>query len=221
MFSPKTKKAINFALSIIKILDIENHDRLKLLFENSSEEDVKRMLCNPLELYFTPKKEPSKQLMMSIIKKYKIILSEKFIMPSMQKNKNNKNIPISNKTILCLPTYIRRNQQTHLDSKSADNSNVRNMLGNVAGDSRKGSLNDTQIITLVTQGGYDITKELMSVGSNDLEAKREFKKKLQEEGHASLDGITNKSSNKRGLIYMDRSLKVMGFDTDLISPPLK
>ena len=100
MFSPKTKKAINFALSIIKILDIENHDRLKLLFENSSEEDVKRMLCNPLELYFTPKKEPSKQLMMSIIKKYKIILSEKFIMPSSQKNKNNKNIPISNKTIL-------------------------------------------------------------------------------------------------------------------------
>lgn len=220
---PLVTKAINFTLRILLMLSKENHDRVKdIIYSFDKQEDLIHFLTEPIELYFRPKQEPTKALMRRIIKDEKIIIDERFGFHQLYDDAKNV-VKVKARKALCLLGRVRRNQQTTMDGKMAKDNDVRNYLGQVAGDSKKGSLNDTQICTILGHTGpnSDILKELMSVGSNDLEAKKEFNKIIAREGEASLSDIPNASGNKSSLNYMDQMLKVCGYDSNLINPIIR
>ena len=215
--------AVNETLRVIKMFNSpENLDRIQSEMENcKNEEELEEYLCEELTLYMKPFNEISKTVIDKIVKAERIILTEHIATPHVFKDENGNGI-VSRKKHLILPLPIRSNQQRSFkEGSSASNDDQRNSANQFSGDAKKGTMSDTEIVTITSQGGDNVLKELLGVTSHDSVAYKEARAEIIRNGEASLKNLTNESSNKGSLLMMDQIMKHLGFDTDLIETPEK
>lgn len=220
---PKLQFAADRAVMKIMDLDEKNGFRVKDLIEScSTEEDVVQLLINPLTFYTEPTKEPKKEVLSSVINKYRIIITEKFHIPHLAQDENGNGV-LTNRALSAFPLYVRSNQQIALkEGKSAKEDTSRNITGQVAGKKAKsGAFTDAEITVGAAQGADAVMYELLGAGSHDMEAKKDIKRQIYSTGQASLKDVSNESKDKKSVVYFDEILKGLGIDSDLVAPPLK
>lgn len=215
--------AVKETLRVIEMFQSpENTERIRSEMQSMpNEEALANYLCEEMTLYIKPFNEIPKDVIDNIIKSERIILTEYLSLPHVMHDENGNGI-VSRKKHLMLPLPIRSNQQRSFkEGSSASNDEQRNVANQFTGDAKKGTLSDTEIVTLTTQGGDDILKELLGVTSHDTVAFNEMRKKIIQTGEVSIKDLPNESKNKGSLLMMDQIMKHLGFDTNLIETPEK
>lgn len=215
--------AVNETLKVIAMFNSpENLERIKSEMEScKSEDELEEYLCEELTIYMKPFHEVSKTVIDHIVKAERIILTEYIATPHVMKDADGNGV-VSRKKHLMLPLPIRSNQQRSFkEGSSASNDDQRNSANQFTGDAKKGTMSDTEIVTVTSQGGDEVLKELLGVTSHDSVAYKEARAEIIRSGEASLKNLTNESKNKGSLLMMDQIMKHLGFDTDLIESPEK
>lgn len=212
--------AVKETLRVMNMLSPENSERIKGEMESfNNEEELAEYLCTELTVYMKPFKEIDKRSIDNVIRSERIIITEKVSLPHVMRDERGNGI-VTRKKHMILPLPIRSNQQRSFkEGASASNDDQRNIANQFTGDAKKGTLSDTEIVTLTTQGATDILKELLGVSSHDSVGFREMRSDIIKKGEAQLKDLTNESKNKGSLVLMNQILYTMGFDTDIIEPP--
>lgn len=212
--------AVKETLRVMNMLSPENSERIKGEMESfNNEEELAEYLCTELTVYMKPFKEIDKRSIDNVIRSERIIITEKVSLPHVMRDEKGNGI-VTRKKHMILPLPIRSNQQRSFkEGASASNDDQRNIANQFTGDAKKGTLSDTEIVTLTTQGATDILKELLGVSSHDSVGFREMRSDIIKKGEAQLKDLTNESKNKGSLVLMNQILYTMGFDTDIIEPP--
>lgn len=221
-----TKELMLAVKETLRVIDMfnspENSQRIRTEMEScKNEEELMNYLCEEMTIYMKPFNEIPKDVIDNIIKQERIILTEHISLPHIMRDENGNGI-VSRKKHLILPLPVRSNQQRSFkEGSSAANDDQRNVANQFTGDAKKGTFSDTEIVTLTTQGGDNILKELLGVTSHDTVAYNEMRQKIIQTGEVSLKDLTNESKNKGSLLMMDQIMKHLGFDTNLIEQPEK
>ncbi|MGL5766516.1 MAG: hypothetical protein ACRCX8_12840 [Sarcina sp.] len=185
-------------------------------------EDLIEFLINPVNFYSSPTKEPSGLALNKVSDSERIILSEYAYMPFKGKVEvDGVFYPVRTLKKLCIyPTYIRKNQQiANKEAKSANSDNNTNILGQAAGGDKVGTFSDAEWTVCLQHNLYNITKELNGPASHDLAQKKVYRSTMMNLGEVSLKDLPENVENKRSIVYLDQTLKMMGIDTDLIKFP--
>lgn len=221
--SKELKLAVSETLKVIDMFQSpENSSRIRSEMESMPDEEaLKNYLCEEMTIYMKPFNEIPKDVIDNIIKSERIILTEYISLPHVMHDENGNGI-VSRKKHLLLPLPVRSNQQRSFkEGASAANDDQRNVANQFTGDAKKGTLSDTEIVTLTSHGGDEILKELLGVTSHDTVAYNEMRQKIIQTGEVSLKDLTNESKNKGSLLMMDQIMKHLGFDTNIIENPEK
>nr|DAG05846.1 MAG TPA: hypothetical protein [Myoviridae sp. ctkfK18] len=209
--------AVSETIRVFKELDEAEGARIEELLTSCEDRDqLVEYLINILNFYA----QPNRHVLRKIRESEEIINQEYVRLPHVNQ-KDGKGV-LSNKKLLILPLYVRANQQIALkEGKAAQESNLRNITGQVTGASKSGSLSDSEICTLIGNGSPNIIKEMLGPASHDLVAKREMKQSIIRTGDVSLNDLTDSPENKKSLRYMSEVLKAYGLDNDLVDIPIK
>ena len=209
--------AVSETIRVFKELDEAEGARIEELLTSCEDRDqLVEYLINILNFYA----QPNRHILRKIRESEEIINQEYVRLPHVNQ-KNGKGV-LSNKKLLILPLYVRANQQIALkEGKAAQESNLRNITGQVTGASKSGSLSDSEICTLIGNGSPNIIREMLGPASHDLVAKREMKQSIIRTGDVSLNDLTDSPENKKSLRYMSEVLKAYGLDNDLVDIPIK
>lgn len=209
--------AVSETIRVFKELDEAEGARIEELLTSCEDRDqLVEYLINILNFYA----QPNRHVLRKIRESEEIINQEYVRLPHVNQ-KNGKGV-LSNKKLLILPLYVRANQQIALkEGKAAQESNLRNITGQVTGASKSGSLSDSEICTLIGNGSPNIIREMLGPASHDLVAKREMKQSIIRTGDVSLNDLTDSPENKKSLRYMSEVLKAYGLDNDLVDIPIK
>ena len=209
--------AISETIRVFKMLDESEGARIEELLTTCEDRDqLVEYLINILNFYA----QPNRHILRKVRESEGIINQEYIRLPHVNQ-KNGKGV-LSNKKLLILPLYVRANQQIALkEGKAAQESNLRNITGQVTGASKSGRLSDSEICTLIGNGSPNIIKEMLGPASHDLVAKREMKQSIIRTGDVSLKDLTDSPENKKSLRYMSEVLKAYGLDNDLVDVPIK
>jgi hypothetical protein len=209
--------AVSETIRVFKELDEAEGARIEELLTSCEDRDqLVEYLINILNFYA----QPNRHVLRKIRESEEIINQEYVRLPHVNQ-KDGKGV-LSNKKLLILPLYVRANQQIALkEGKAAQESNLRNITGQVTGASKSGSLSDSEICTLIGNGSPNIIREMLGPASHDLVAKREMKQSIIRTGDVSLNDLTDSPENKKSLRYMSEVLKAYGLDNDLVDIPIK
>jgi hypothetical protein len=209
--------AVSETIRVFKELDEAEGARIEELLTSCEDRDqLVEYLINILNFYA----QPNRHILRKIRESEEIINQEYVRLPHVNQ-KDGKGV-LSNKKLLILPLYVRANQQIALkEGKAAQESNLRNITGQVTGASKSGSLSDSEICTLIGNGSPNIIREMLGPASHDLVAKREMKQSIIRTGDVSLNDLTDSPENKKSLRYMSEVLKAYGLDNDLVDIPIK
>jgi len=209
--------AVSETIRVFKELDEAEGARIEELLTTCEDRDqLVEYLINILNFYA----QPNRHVLRKIRESEEIINQEYVRLPHVNQ-KDGKGV-LSNKKLLILPLYVRANQQIALkEGKAAQESNLRNITGQVTGASKSGSLSDSEICTLIGNGSPNIIREMLGPASHDLVAKREMKQSIIRTGDVSLNDLTDSPENKKSLRYMSEVLKAYGLDNDLVDIPIK
>lgn len=209
--------AVSETIRVFKELDETEGARIEELLTSCEDRDqLVEYLINILNFYA----QPNRHVLRKIRESEEIINQEYVRLPHVNQ-KDGKGV-LSNKKLLILPLYVRANQQIALkEGKAAQESNLRNITGQVTGASKSGSLSDSEICTLIGNGSPNIIREMLGPASHDLVAKREMKQSIIRTGDVSLNDLTDSPENKKSLRYMSEVLKAYGLDNDLVDIPIK
>lgn len=209
--------AVSETIRVFKELDEAEGARIEELLSSCEDRDqLVEYLINILNFYA----QPNRHVLRKIRESEEIINQEYVRLPHVNQ-KDGKGV-LSNKKLLILPLYVRANQQIALkEGKAAQESNLRNITGQVTGASKSGSLSDSEICTLIGNGSPNIIREMLGPASHDLVAKREMKQSIIRTGDVSLNDLTDSPENKKSLRYMSEVLKAYGLDNDLVDIPIK
>jgi hypothetical protein len=209
--------AVSETIRVFKELDEAEGARIEELLTSCEDRDqLVEYLINILNFYA----QPNRYILRKIRESEEIINQEYVRLPHVNQ-KDGKGV-LSNKKLLILPLYVRANQQIALkEGKAAQESNLRNITGQVTGASKSGSLSDSEICTLIGNGSPNIIREMLGPASHDLVAKREMKQSIIRTGDVSLNDLTDSPENKKSLRYMSEVLKAYGLDNDLVDIPIK
>lgn len=219
---PNIMAVMNRKLDIRQMLgDKHYQEMLDYLQSQKTEEDLVKFLIEPVGVYTEPTKEPTLEVLTSIIEKYGIIISETFSFRHESMDENGNGV-INDKILTCMPLYVRANQQiAEKEGKSAEEDTGRNVAGQVSSKtSKSGAFTDSEISVAIAQDANAVMEELLGPSSHDLEAKKEMKAQLYKTGTVKLKDLPHDSSNKRSLMYFDEILKSISIDSDLIEPIL-
>lgn len=222
----KVLLAVDETVKLYTKLDEKNGNRvIEEIYELNTIDDIISYLADPntlpIPFYVNPGHEPKANLLTDIINKEKIWISEKVSFPHISKNADGKGV-LSNKTLTVLPLYVRPNQQIAVkEYKVAEDSMMRNVMGQASGASASGSLTDSELMVTIGQGADNVNRELLGPSSHDAVSKKEKKQSISRTGSVSLEDLTDDSENKRSLAYLSHTLRAYGVDTDLIETPLK
>ena len=209
--------AVSETIRVFKELDEAEGARIEELLTSCEDRDqLVEYLINILNFYA----QPNRHVLRKIRESEEIINQEYVRLPHVNQ-KDGKGV-LSNKKLLILPLYVRANQQIALkEGKAAQESNLRNITGQVTGASKSGSLSDSEICTLIGNGSPNIIREMLGPASHDLVAKREMKQSIIRTGDVSLNDLTDSPENKKSLRYLSEVLKAYGLDNDLVDIPIK
>ena len=217
--SPELQATMDYVISEVEMLSPTNVQRILALWDDMTDEELIENLCNMQNLYHDPGKEPTKQTLMKMIKKNRIIIQEHFRV--FDQNPDDPKGIIMAREACCYILPIRRNQQISAkESSVATKAEVRDITNQVTGEDKKAQHSDTEIATTIAHGGYAINRELLGAASHDMMAKQVYRDELSQTGEVSLKDLPNDPENKKSLILIDQVLKMMGYDSDLISTPL-
>ena len=217
--SPEIQKAMDFVIGEIEVLSPTNVQKILALWDDMTDEELIENLCNLQNLYHSPGKEPTKQVLQKMIARNRVIVQERFRIFDTNPDDPKGIIPAREACCYILP--IRRNQQISAkESSVATKAEVRDITNQVTGEDKKAQHSDTEIATTIAHGGYAINRELMGAASHDMVAKSIYRDELSQKGEVSLKDLPNNPENKKSLILIDQVLKMMGYDSDLVSTPL-
>ena len=212
------QSVMDYVISEIKYLSPTNVEKILAVWDDMSDEELIENLCNLQNLYHSPGQEPTKQVLQAFIKKNRIIMQEKFRVFDVVDNEKG---VLTAREACCYILPIRRNQQISAkESSVATKAEVRDITNQVTGEDKKAQHSDTEIATTIAHGGYAINRELLGAASHDMMAKQVYRDELSQTGEVSLKDLPNDPENKKSLILIDQVLKMMGYDSDLISTPL-
>ena len=222
---PEVKKAIDSRIHIFTLLGPTmkgNLDRfLAFLEEAKTEEEIIHSLINIYPSRFESTAYPSRKDLDRVVKDQRIIIGEKFRCAHVATDENGDGA-IPSKTFVSFPLTVRRNQQIIFkEAKSAKSADLRNVAGQVRDEDRSGAFTDSEISVAIGHNANAIQKELLGFGSSDLMAKKKSKEQIAETGVIKLNELPEDARNKKANWYLHHKMRVMGFDTDIISQPLK
>lgn len=215
---PKLQAAQESVMEMLLMLDKANAERIEELWDGLTDEELIENLISMQNVYFSPGREPSVPTLNKIIKKRRIITQERFYFYDQTSDGTGR---LANRDHTCYILAVRRNQQiTSKESSVATKSEIRDVTNQVAGSDKKGQYSDTEIATAVAHGATAINRELLGPASHDMRAKSVYREKLSQTGEVSLADLPNDPENKKSLILIDEVLKMMGFDSDLVTTPM-
>lgn len=222
---PEVRAAIESRLHIFTLLGPAmqgNKDRfIGFLEQVKTEEEIIHSLINPFPSRFESTRYPAREYLNEVVKDQRIIIGEKWKCAHVATGDNGEGV-IPNKTFVSFPLTVRRNQQIiSKEAKSAKGSSLRNVAGQVRDEDRSGVFTDSEISVAIGQNATAIEKELLGFGSSDLTAKKAAKEQILNTGEITMSNLPEDPSNKKANWYLHHKMRVMGFDTDIISPPLK
>lgn len=219
---PNIMAVINRKLDIRQMLGEKYYNEmLDYIQSQKSEKDLVEFLINPIGVYTEPTKEPKLPVLTSIIEKYGIILDEQFEFKHESMDENGNGV-INDKKLICVPLYVRANQQiADKEGKSAEDDMGRNVAGQVSSKtSKSGAFTDSEITVAIAQDADAVMQELLGPSSHDLVAKKEMKSQIYKNGTVKLKDLPQSSANKRSLQYFSEILKSISIDNDLVYPIL-
>ena len=217
--SPELQATMDFVIGEIEVLSPTNVQRILALWDDMEDEELIENLCNHQNLYHDPGKEPTKQVLQKMINRNRVIVQERFRV--YDTNPDDPKGILTAREACCYILPIRRNQQISAkESSVATKAEVRDITNQVTGEDKKAQHSDTEIATTIAHGGYAINRELMGAASHDMVAKSVYRDALSQVGEISLKDLPNNPENKKSLILIDQVLKMMGYDSDLVSTPL-
>ncbi len=219
---PNIMAVINRKLDIRQMLGEKYYNEmLDYIQSQKSEKDLVEFLINPVGVYTEPTKEPKLPVLTSIIEKYGIILDEQFEFKHESMDENGNGV-INDKKLICVPLYVRANQQiADKEGKSAEDDMGRNVAGQVSSKtSKSGAFTDSEITVAIAQDADAVMQELLGPSSHDLVAKKEMKSQIYKNGTVKLKDLPQSSANKRSLQYFSEILKSISIDNDLVYPIL-
>ena len=212
------QSVMDYVISEIKYLSPTNVEKILAVWDDMEDDELVENLCNLQNLYHSPGQEPTKQVLQGFIKKNRIIMQEKFKVFDVVDNEKG---VLTAREACCYILPIRRNQQISAkESSVATKAEVRDITNQVTGEDKKAQHSDTEIATTIAHGGYAINRELMGHASHDMAAKQVYRDELSQTGEVSLADVPNNPENKKSLILIDQVLKMMHYDSDLVSTPL-
>lgn len=219
---PNIMAVINRKLDVRQMLGEKYYNEmLDYIQSQKSEKDLVEFLINPVGVYTEPTKEPKLPVLTSIIEKYGIILDEQFEFKHESMDENGNGV-INDKKLICVPLYVRANQQiADKEGKSAEDDMGRNVAGQVSSKtSKSGAFTDSEITVTIAQDANAVMQELLGPSSHDLVAKKEMKAQIYKNGTVKLKDLPQSSANKRSLQYFSEILKSISIDNDLVYPIL-
>ena len=151
---------------------------------------------------------PNMKKIIGIAKKFNVPLTEYVMFPHTNPDDlDNPSVSATKLPVLVIP--IRRLQQflSKKNKSSADIHQTNLITGQVIGESKSASLNDTQTIALVTTGQLNSVTEFLGPRADDVVSKLQMLKQIEEHGEVSLDNLTIKTSNKQAYSTMNMFLK--------------
>ena len=212
------QSVMDYVISEIKYLSPTNVEKILAVWDDMEDDELVENLCNLQNLYHSPGQEPTKQVLQGFIKKNRIIMQEKFKVFDVVDSEKG---VLTAREACCYILPIRRNQQISAkESSVATKAEVRDITNQVTGEDKKAQHSDTEIATTIAHGGYAINRELMGPASHDMAAKQVYRDELSQTGEVSLADVPNNPENKKSLILIDQVLKMMHYDSDLVSTPL-
>ncbi|MGL5719046.1 MAG: hypothetical protein ACRCX2_38955 [Paraclostridium sp.] len=212
-------EAIYYNLDKLYKLDKKNYEMYKEFFENASENEILETLNTPLTIYTEPRKEPDTNVVRKLLKSENIIVEEHFTLPFQYINSEGKPT-ISRVKLLMLPIQARRLQQMSFkENKVALSKSTRNLTGQATGESRSGSLSDTEQLSLVAQGFSTVQKELNNSRScNPVDAKA-VRTQIEQSGKVELSKLTNDYKDNQTLKYIHNKLVGAWLISSLVEDP--
>ena len=151
---------------------------------------------------------PKMKKIVDVAKKFNIPLTEYVMFPHTNPdNPSNPSVSATKLPIFYIP--IRKLQQM-LDKKNkatANNDQTNAITGQVIGESKSASLNDTQTFALVTTNQNNSIKELLGPRADDLESKIQMLEQIERYGEVSLSDLNIRTENKQAYNTMEVFLK--------------
>lgn len=218
-------KAVDFCLQMVEQVHPAYYpellEQVLVAKKNKQYDKLVDMFKDPLFFPMKPGQEPGEAELTARVNQEGIILTEKFYIRHLTSDGTS---VITEKKVTCLPVEIRRAQQLSMkENITAESSDVRNISGQVTGSSKSGSFSAPQMATIIANSPNPnkspILTELMSVASDDMNAKTQANDQIYNNGEYSLKDIKKESEGDRSsLVLMDGYYNLMGIQTDLLEP---
>lgn len=226
--TPKRRKAENSIYALLKDLD-ESGENEKLYFEifsHMSDVEFHKMMKNwqsdPRKYHLTLQVNQSKKTDLldighaeKIAKKYGIKLKEHVIFP--HRNPDDPDHPyVSAGEVPILVVYVRKLQQM-LDKKNQAVGNIERVdpvLGQVTGDSKAASINDTQTTALVTTNQVNAVREFLGPRADNLPAKLKMLTQIENFGTVKYSDLQLQLRNSQSLQTMKAYLHGAFLESD-------
>ncbi len=112
---------------------------------------------------------------------------------------------------------VKRLQQmlSKKNNSSSNTDKINPITGTVTSDSKSASLNDTQLLGLMTVGAKNVIKELMGPRADDSKSKMQMIQAIEDTGSVSLNDLHIKPENKQSLETARTLLKAVGVEVKL------
>lgn len=160
---------------------------------------------------------PTMEKIVATAKRWGILLNEYVFFP--HKNPQNPDKPmVTRSRVPILLLQVRRLQQT-LDKKnfaSANIDTVNQYTGQVTGESKAASLNDTQTASLATTGEFGVIKEFLGPRADDAVSKKQMLRAIEKTGEVNIADLNIETKNKRSINTLEVMMRGAGFRTNLL-----
>jgi len=220
---------------IIELMDLlenskngYNAQRYRDEFKKMSDAEFTRFLREIYErddrnLYFeinesTETGSPKLEYIINVAKKLDIPLREYIYFP--HKNPDDPGNPMITKTPVLKIYVTARRLQQFLDKKNSASSNtdvVNHMTGQLTGESKSASINDTQTASLAATSEFNTLKEFLGPRADDPVSKAQMISAIEKDGKVSLADVDIDIRNKQSLRMFEVYLRGSGYRSNIFS----
>lgn len=161
---------------------------------------------------------PTLSKIVSLAKKYGVKLNEHVFFP--HKNPEHPDRPMVTRTpipVLLIPVRCLQQMLPKKNAASSNTDSVNQYTGQVTGESKAASLNDTQTASLATTGEFNVIKEFLGPRADDHVSKQQMLRSIENSGKVALSELNIETKNKRAVNTLEVYLRGAGFKTNLLN----
>ena len=116
--------------------------------------------------------------------------------------------------------HAKRMQQTLLKKNTGSISNDKRnpKTGLVYGEDRNAMTSNVETYSMVASGATNALRELMGPRADNMRAKTEMYRRINQDGYVSLDDLPNDQRDKVAINSLDTYFTIQGFGTNLVYP---